>query len=607
MDQVRETFLRSLSGSLKEEEVSIDVCFYCLHFVNTQSKPTVDHWSEAINLNFHSLAARAKQELEKDGYFDDSLISTGELTKEKSLRLESKMKAAFPAIQKNLNLPTEKLIDATLSFDATFLTRRIQKFKHNRVNGVSEEQAMAFKAKQLSLDDLVPLSNLFVFHVSPIDNNIPSFIAHMNFTTHGNFKEEMVHFIDILCQQLLNIGVRIKFLSFDGDKKQRQIFVTPYFEQLWHLINIDKCGINPTTLISQIQGRIIINDPLHLLKRCRTQILSYECVISFDDSEIDECELLSIKNFKDVLKLPEICSDKNSATTMNDKAAMYIFHPMHIPELLKYKRYQALFATMMLFPLYAPFSEFDDIKIGQLSIFALHLQLKYYEQFLDPSERCCNISTQKPPEGELKTFLDKQLLEEIITYTISMLYVLLNYDNVTGFCCTSSCVESFFGRLKLQCKYDKSVLRATREAKRMLMIQTIPEQDFQKKRLNGRYNEYCHVFQNRLIWEKLDVRQMCLRAAFLYKVSTENIFELPEKAHPYFTNIKAFKQFIANFKFDNFELSSKFRVAVATVDKQSDTAKNNQNIVQQIVRSSNWKKDNNQNTKNTKDKKIDKQ
>ena len=55
---------------------------------------------------------------------------------------------------------------------------------------------MAFKAKQLSL---VPLSNLFVFHVSPVNDDIPSFIAHMNFTSHGNFKEDMVDFIELLC------------------------------------------------------------------------------------------------------------------------------------------------------------------------------------------------------------------------------------------------------------------------------------------------------------------------------------------------------------------------------------------------------------------------
>ncbi|CAL6055652.1 Hypothetical_protein [Hexamita inflata] len=84
----------------------------------------------------------------------------------------------------------------------------------------------------------------------------------------------------------------------------------------------------------------------------------------------------------------------------------------------------------------------------------------------------------------------------------------------------------FFGRLKLQCKYDKSVLRATREAKRMLMIQTIPEQDFQKKPLCGRYNEYCHVFKNKLIWDQLHIQEMSMRAAFLFKLVTENKSEV---------------------------------------------------------------------------------
>ncbi|CAL6032464.1 Hypothetical_protein [Hexamita inflata] len=124
MDQVRETFLKSLTGCLKEQEVSIDVCFYCLHFIKTHSKPVVQKWSEGVNLNFFTLAARAQRELEKEGYCDDSLISTGELTRQKCQDLESKMGRPFSALQEKLQLPTDKLIDATLSFDATVVGPR---------------------------------------------------------------------------------------------------------------------------------------------------------------------------------------------------------------------------------------------------------------------------------------------------------------------------------------------------------------------------------------------------------------------------------------------------------------------------------------------------
>ena len=75
-------------------------------------------------------------------------------------------------------------------------------------------------------------------------------------------------------------------------------------------------------------------------------------MISFDDTEIDENDLLNIKNFSDILDLSRICSDNNSAAKMNDKAALYVFHPKHIPELLEHKRYTAVLASMMLFPLF---------------------------------------------------------------------------------------------------------------------------------------------------------------------------------------------------------------------------------------------------------------
>ncbi|CAL6107075.1 Hypothetical_protein [Hexamita inflata] len=99
---------------------------------------------------------------------------------------------------------------------------------------------------------------------------------------------------------------------------------------------------------------------------------------------------------------------------------------------------------------------------------------------------------------------------------------------------------------------------------------------------------------------------MSMRAAFLFKLVTENKSEVPQNAHLYYDNFEAFKQFILNFQFDNFDLSSKFRVAKATVDKASDTAKQNQGIVQQIIRSSNGKKEICQKSLNKKDQKKDK-
>ena len=56
--------------------------------------------------------------------------------------------------------------------------------------------------------------------MTPIDNKFPGFVAHLNFTT-GNFKEDMVKFIEVLCEELLKINIKVKFLCFDGDKKTR--------------------------------------------------------------------------------------------------------------------------------------------------------------------------------------------------------------------------------------------------------------------------------------------------------------------------------------------------------------------------------------------------
>lgn len=58
-----------------------------------------------------------------------------------------------------------------------------------------------------------------MFIVTPLDNNLKSIVAHVHFTNHPNFNDDIKRMIDTICEVYKTKNINIKFASFDGDKK----------------------------------------------------------------------------------------------------------------------------------------------------------------------------------------------------------------------------------------------------------------------------------------------------------------------------------------------------------------------------------------------------
>lgn len=110
-----------------------------------------------------------------------SCISVGKVNREQierglGIQAASNMDAAF---------------DATLSWDATFLVKKVRVIGECKVLGVSEEQAKQFEQGRIMLNSLTPLFSSFVFIVTPVCAIRKAFVAHIYFTAHANFRDDI--------------------------------------------------------------------------------------------------------------------------------------------------------------------------------------------------------------------------------------------------------------------------------------------------------------------------------------------------------------------------------------------------------------------------------
>jgi len=81
-------------------------------------------------------------------------------------------------------------------------------------------------------------------------------------------------------------------------------------------------------------GRLSCPDPLHILKRLRSRLLAGKCNLSMSPGSVNEYDLYNCTWMKEAFNLPAICFDKSIAAKMSDQAALLLFEPSHIPDLI---------------------------------------------------------------------------------------------------------------------------------------------------------------------------------------------------------------------------------------------------------------------------------
>ena len=109
---------------------------------------------------------------------------------------------------------------------------------------------------------------------------------------------------------------------------------------------------------------------------------------------------------------------------MNDRAALMLFNFKYIKDLVEYDLPCCAFASLLVFPLYAPFLVQDEQLLYDTIQLAFHMQQLYYNDYIDSDKYAKNVSSRAAAHKEYKAFLTKELLKEIMVTTLSTLYIM---------------------------------------------------------------------------------------------------------------------------------------------------------------------------------------
>lgn len=108
----------------------------------------------------------------------------------------------------------------------------------------------------------VTIMDPFLYHVQQINASLRSFVCHISPSTQGKATDQEIELLNEISKQLSEDEINIIGFAFDGDNSYSKMH-KEYFNSDKKLIQ-RKIDFNNFSAITE---RLIISDPLHILKR----------------------------------------------------------------------------------------------------------------------------------------------------------------------------------------------------------------------------------------------------------------------------------------------------------------------------------------------------
>lgn len=123
----------------------------------------------------------------------------------------------------------------------------------------------------------------------------------------------------------------VRGCCFDGDKGSVALFLKPFFNRVAFYLNDPKRQHSMDYIVGKAEELIPFPDPLHLLKRIRSQILSNSMVIDHSDAPINTMNIIDARNILTILDLKcKRVFDKSQALKLDDTLALALLNPSNV-------------------------------------------------------------------------------------------------------------------------------------------------------------------------------------------------------------------------------------------------------------------------------------
>ena len=263
--------------------------------------------------------------------------------------------SAIPAIvaryRERSKLHDEK-IEGILAVDAISFTRELIVSKTGVVYGslqnetIDQKRLVKLHASFSELEELwkqhhpALISDAFVFQFQPVNASLKSLVVHVCPSSQGKATEKTVELLYDIDARLQDVNLAVIGYGMDGDTAYAKLHNNFYNVSLRH-IKDDPLFAN----FSDVTGKLIISDPLHLLKRARYRLLATNIHIGLTEAS----EWIDIDVLRSILSLPSKTFSNQKFTKMHDDLAVSLFSMGSLAEIYKGKvEYAAYFLPFCL-------------------------------------------------------------------------------------------------------------------------------------------------------------------------------------------------------------------------------------------------------------------
>ena len=361
----------------------------------------------------------------------------------------------------------KKLIEdlgGILAIDAVSLRPHVVVTEQGLVEGlldqevISNSQLAEFHQSYAKYEQFVKsiknktITDSFVYYYQPLASEVPCQTILIDPSTQGKATAKEIDMLGSLAEELDGFGFPVKGFAFDGDSTYSKLHRT-FFESYY---------VNVTTNVSfesfGVTERMIISDPLHLLKRGRYRFLSARVHSGFERTN---CSLIAVDEFRKHVDLPSLVFNPEKYTKMHDDLATQLFSLKTLSQLIKARDDSALAYFTPLCLLTSALEE-GGLTVEE-RIFFLEIGFYYMLAYFGISSETHSQLKQTKTKKDLDVRpFDLSYTREYCNTVYSLLSVLKNCNgtialNRVG----TNPVEHLFGLVRMKSKsvhtYDKMV------------------------------------------------------------------------------------------------------------------------------------------------------
>jgi predicted transposase YbfD/YdcC len=362
------------------------------------------------------------------------------------------------SLSNRVNLETSHPIQEILSVDAVSIRPMITIYEKGEIESIEDftkftslDLFIQFVLHPRKFQEFIhqhwdaEYSSLFVHQVHPLSPELPYCAVHVVNARNGKGNQQTVEKLEEITEILDTKGFQIMGSAFDGDSCFNQLHCQ--FQQHWNIQTFDETTVN--MFFNRTSQRLMISDPLHILKHIRYRFLSRHFRIRVGNDKTKFC----IDQIRNKLPLPSIVYNNSRITNMHDSLAFELFSQASVHTIFQNCLQQASFAFFPWFLMISGLTGGSFFTKTRCHMFETAFWLLFFyqmilERYVRPAD-----TTEKPTANKFASLYTSDQLPHTLSTLYGLIVILRDSScPVSLNRVRSNPLEHLFGKKRLRCR-----------------------------------------------------------------------------------------------------------------------------------------------------------